>query len=422
MKSAALVVLALAAAVVSAMSISFVENNGATNVFQMNGVGAGAFDPNNLKNWQYDQRQPFIGIQGSGQCRNIYAANAVQNGQGPCWNVYFGGWDGTAESPPPYICHDQVSITVTEDAFATMNPHYLIVENGPVNLLNNPSVIRYREPSPNSSAAAWAMVYTQLPYAPVLNKPGISFSADGVTWSPGQGGKFISMYDYPNDWSAADVNGGNVLAHDPVEGQLFHLFFIDFKNFDGVYHATSTDLQNFYYKSVACPGGLVVNDVKKINGYWLMAMHENGPNVFFSVSLNLSSPFSPPVVLFPHFSAQDSFMVSITLVVDRDTTLLGALYGATDESALMGNHIYAAWLQRRVLFKSIDNATTVWGLGAASRGLGPYSSVIDINAPAMLGRFWVYEADFDPTTESGTLLFVSSAVTVRSGDIWELHS
>ena len=43
-------------------------------------------------------------------------SGAVNNGDGT-WNVYFGGWDGVSS------CHDSVSIVVTEDTFATLNPH-----------------------------------------------------------------------------------------------------------------------------------------------------------------------------------------------------------------------------------------------------------------------------------------------------------
>jgi hypothetical protein len=418
MKRWAIAVMALLAAVASAMSISFVSNNGAPSSIQIMNVGSGRFNANNAKNFQYDLRQPFIDVQGSGPCRNIYAPSVVQNGPG-CYNVYFGGWDGTPLSPQPYICHDQVSVTVTEDNFATMNPHYLIVGNGPVNLLNNPNVIRYRPSS--SGHETWAMVYTQLPYSPVLNKPGISHSSDGVVWSPGQGGSFLNMSGYPNGWANADVNGGNVLATED-EGTTFHLFFIDFKHFPGIYHATSQDLQNFYYRNVAVANGLIVNDVKKINGQWVMAMHENGANIYISYGQgNLSSAvFSAPVLLLPHFSSSDEYIVSVSLVVEDGERLMGVLYGATSDPRLTGNAIYAAWLQLRVLFKSADN-TTVWGLGDASRGVGPTMSIVDVNEPAMVGRFWVYEADYDPRSNTGSLMYVSDEVTVRAGDIWQLQ-
>lgn len=408
----------LLATLANAMSMSYVSNNGATTSIQILNVGSGPFETKNAKNFQYELRDPFIGVQGTGPCRNIYAPSVVQNGPG-CYNVYFGGWDGTPLSPRPYICHDQVSITVTEDNFATMNPHYLVVRNGPVNLLNNPNVIRYS--NSNQSGEMWAMVYTQLPYSPILNKPGISRSLDGVVWSPSEGGSFLNMNGYPNGWANADVNGGNVLVTED-DGKSFHLFFIDFKHFPGIYHATSEDLQNFYFRNVAVANGLIVNDVKKINGQWVMAMHENGANIYVSYGEgNLSSGvFSAPVLLLPHFSSSDVFIVSVSLVVGDNERLMGVLYGATNDPHLMGNAIYAAWLQRRVLFINSDN-TTYWGLGDASRGVGPTMSVIDVNEKEMVGRFWVYEADYDTSSNTGTLLYVSDEVTVRAGDIWQLQ-
>ena len=386
------------------VSIVKIGNNGAANSISVDGVGAGAFDPKKISNWHYDNRFPLISPQGSGSCRNIYAANVVNNGE-TCWNVYFGGWDGVNS------CHDSISVTVTEDSFATMNQHDPQIATGSDMHCNNPSAVKMKD--------EWMMVYTQLPYTPVpmRNKPGRSRGPNGVVWSPDAGGQsWLTMSNYPN-WPNADVNGGNVLFY---ENGTFHLFFIDFQKYPGVYRAVSTDGLHYSYAGVAAPN-FIVNDVKKINGYYVMALHENGPEVFLSVGKqNISSGFPPAQVLFPHLGSADLYIVSIGLVVDAsETVLMGALYGAGPVSALDQNSIFAAWLQRQVLFKSADNTTTIWGLGAATRSVGPNTLTLLTDLSTMEGRFWVFDCD-DRGDGTGTLLFVSPVVTVANGDVWEL--
>lgn len=384
----------------TATYVQRIGNNGAAMEFVVSGVGAGPFHPKKMSNWHYDFRYPLITPQGSGSCRNIYAANVVNNGE-TCWNVYFGGWDGVDS------CHDSVSVTVTLDSFSTMGMHYPQISTGTDMHCNNPSVIK-------GADGTWVMAYTQLPYSPQLNKPGSSTGPDGVTWDPNEGGQsWITMIGYPN-WENADVNGGNVLWY---ENDTMHMYFIDFKNYPGVYHAISTDTTNFKYVGISA-SNYIVNDVKKINGYYVMALHENGPQVFASVSWTPYS-FPMPSPLFSHMATPDQYMVSIGLVVDStETVLLGALYGAGPASTLDENNIFAAWLQRQVLFINDDN-TTVWGIGDATRAIGPFSCSLLMNQAEMEGRFWVYDTDSDGET-GGTLMYVSPVVTVTQGDMWEI--
>lgn len=401
-----------------AWKFSKTGNDGRGGAFTVTGVGAGAFAPALLKNWVFDMRFPLMAPQGGGGCRNIYAANVVSNGPG-CFNAYFGGWDGVAS------CHDSVSVAVTETNFATINQHVPQIATGADVHVNNPSVAVER------SSGQWYMVYTQLPPgSPARNKPGISQGPDGVSWSPNAGGaNFLAVTNYSN-WSNADVNGGNVLFID-AEG-TFHLYFVDFTSPAGgsVFHATAPASwaapRSMSFRGVlidSSAGLRIVNDVKPVGGAFLMVLHANGPEVFISFAASPYGPFSAPAVLFSHLSAEDAFIVSISLVVDEaQSRVMGALYGASATAALDTNAIFAAWLQRRVLFKSADNAT-VMGLGAAARALGPDSVVLDTNFPSsMQGRFFLYDADFDPSSGGGgALLGVSELLTVFNGDVWQLQ-
>ena len=74
--------------------------------------------------------------------RNIYNANCVNNGRDD-WNVFYGGWDGVDS------CHDSVSVSVTEDSFATMNAHVPVISTGSTHNLNNPSATKTARQAPN---------------------------------------------------------------------------------------------------------------------------------------------------------------------------------------------------------------------------------------------------------------------------------
>eukprot|EP00049_Salpingoeca_infusionum_P000670 m.41571 g.41571 ORF g.41571 m.41571 type:complete len:191 (+) comp10582_c0_seq1:1064-1636(+) len=135
-----------------------------------------------------------------------------------------------------------------------------------------------------------------------------------------------------------------------------------------------------------------------------------------------SNGFPTAQVLFSHMGSADVHMVSLGFVVNESKTrLLGVLYGATAVPQLVDNSIYAAWLQRRILFKSTDG-TVVWGVGNASRGVGYDKVQVDTNASSLLGRFFVYDTDYVTASTPGTLLYTSPVVTVKEGDIWQFSS
>jgi hypothetical protein len=142
----------------------------------------------------------------------------------------------------------------------------------------------------------------------------------------------------------------------------------------------------------------------------------NTNQVWYTVSKTLISTFPPSSVLFKHHGAQDRYIVSLGFVVDETSqSLLGALYGAGPVPALDENKIFGVWLQKRVLF--VGNST-VWGLGDASRSLGPNVVTVATNAKQLVGKFYLYDTDYVSTANRGTLLEVSETVTVTQGDIW----
>jgi hypothetical protein len=164
-----------------------------------------------------------------------------------------------------------------------------------------------------------------------------------------------------------------------------------------------------------------VNDLKAVNGYYLMGMHCNGPEVFWSASRD-PTDFPPSATLFEHHSDQDGRIVSLGFVVDHTATrVLGALYGASPSApthTLNHNQIYAAWLQRHVLFVGTDSPPTVWGVGGSERAVGPNTVALETNAARLHGRFHVYDTDYSNASSRGTLLYRSPVVVVEPGDTW----
>ena len=295
--------------------------------------------------------------------------------------------------------------------------------------------------------------------APPLNKPGFSTSADGVAFAPGAGGagQLVSVTGY-SGWDAADVNGCNVLWHDPTEGR-YHMFFGDFKaGTHSVYHAIAPALDatahssssssssgsaappGFVYAGVAlAERGRIPNDLKRINGHWVMGLHHNSQQVYTSVvHSNASQSDEPPMrwpnstMLFTNFDLADLHIVSLGFVVDQASRVLkGALYGAGSTPQLNNNRVFAAWLQRRAIFRGTNNAT-VLGLGSTAKPHGPASVVLQLAdnttlassasslSSTLAGEWYLYDADYVDERNPGTLLAVSERVEVAPGDVWRI--
>lgn len=371
--------------------LRYLGNNGASHVNEIRNVGSGAYDPAKLGNWNFDIRRPFIAPKPGGDA-NIYAPSVVKNGG--TWNIYFGGWDGTTDR------HDRISIVTTED-FDTLSPHEKMIDSGSYLHVNNPSALRIGE-------GLWRMCYTSIKDVNSLNRTMCVPSTNGVNWSPSQASAtaLIGMSGYPG-WTNADVNGGNVLYH--ADG-TYLLYFVDFKNFSGVPYAASTDGKNFYYQGKASADNLVINDFKSFgNGpakQYLAGFHLNNDRIWYSAGQSVSQ-FTPAKTLFTHYDQADRYITSVGFVSDG-SRLYGALYGAGASGTLAENRIFAAWLQKKVIFES---ERTRWGDIESARG--PDKIVLHMSNSVETGRYSIYD------TDGTTLLYRSPVMTIRSGDIWQ---
>ena len=51
-----------------------------------------------------------------------------------------------------------------------------------------------------------------------------------------------------------------------------------------------------------------MNDIKEVNGHFLMGMHANGPTVYSTASKGNADTFPPSTPLFSHFSGDDKYV------------------------------------------------------------------------------------------------------------------
>ena len=372
----------------------FVGNDGSAGHVQIANAGSQSVNrPDQLQHWDFDARGIVI-APAAGANQNIYAPNIVHTGAG-AWNIYFGGWDGSATG------NDRLYLTTTGDDFLTIGAHALIIDHGVFQHTNNDSTLKVAD-------GDWRMVYTCASGG--INKPAYSRSTDGSTWTPNVGttSTLLNMTGYPN-WAGADVNGGNVVYRD--DQGTWHLYFIDFNNFTGVHHATSTDFVNYTYVGKITSETMVPNDWKAFSyggsTYYVGAYHFNGPSVWTTVSTSLTT-VPARTVAFDHAGADDLNIVAPGIVQDAGR-IYGMLYGAGATSNLSENRIFASWLQKKIIF---SNAAVRWG--DIERSYGPdVVYVLTAEAASVeTGRFEVYD------TDGTTLLYRSPVVTMRSGDQW----
>ena len=373
------------------------------------------FHPSDAMSFLPEDRTPLIRpntCTGTGCCPgNIYNPSVVNNGV-HTWNVYFGGWDGVK------TCKDSISVAVTTDDWASINPHVPMVATGSCQHVNNPSAVKV-------STDSWAMVFTQ--DNANINKPGVSLGTDGTDWKPNRGGStFLMMTGYPG-WgtptSGANVNGGNVIHYDASNG-TWHFLFTDFNQLSqhSVFHATGTNGLGgvFTYNGVAVSqSGLIVNDLKRVNGHYIIGLHHNGPDTYIATSASPAA-FSAPKLFFSHKGPLDKYITSVGFVIDSSgTKLLGALYGAGAVPTLDHNRIFAQWIQKRVVFLSNDGVV----LWSSTSAVGPNVQVlrpVPGQEQSYTGRFHVYDVDHVNHDAPGTLLYKSPVLTVSPGEVWEL--
>jgi hypothetical protein len=392
-----------------AVEVVLTTNVAPTGYLEVTGVEAGEFNPliwqDGTLNFLPDLRSPLLAPR-SGKFRNIYAPSAVETPGG--YRLFYGAWDGVPTG------NDRIYSATTDLRFQDFVDRHAIIVPGSYTHVCNVNALG----SDDGSFTLFATLY------PVrgLNKPAFfKCDATGTNWNGlsdepytvrGQDVVDISGYAYTN----ADINGMNVMLR---ESGVYRLYFGDFKNPGGTFRATCTDGKHYTFEAKVLDGPGFVNDVKKFSvgktSYYLMGLHGNGTRLWQTVSTN-GAAFPPTRTLLTNLGADDAYIVALGWVVRGSQEapgrkLLGVLYGAGPVSALNENRIYARWLQRRLVFVA-DDGQHYPGM----RALGPDRQLLSFtSAQPVSGRFQVYNEN------GGILLGVSRAITVRSGETYQVR-
>lgn len=408
--------------------ISYVTNTGNPNEVEIRNTGSDTFNPNKMKVFNYDKRNPIISAKpGSNpNCtsletrKNVYAPNVVYKGLNN-WDVFFGGWDRRCLSS----LKDTISRLSTTDNFSTFGTQTEIISNGTLEHANNETVVK-------TADGTWRMAYTtypevnpDYPTAPRRNKPGYASSSDGINWVPAaaNSANLIKMNNYPGIWgdlnSGLNVDGSNVLYG---EGSTLYFYWTSIPLQDGsggdraVHWASGTDGVNFNYGGKLYDKNIcrVINDVKKINGIYLFAYHCNSNKAWYSASSSQSPAGLPePSELFdstvPVFGP-DLHVATIAWATNG-SRLFGILYGAGVVDTLDQNRIFARWLQKKAVIK---NSGTILQTTMSN---GPDNTVV-LMVPGQgiqTATLTIYD------TDGTTLLYSSPPLTFRQGDVWQYN-
>jgi hypothetical protein len=391
------------------LNVALTTNVAPAGFIEVTGVEAGEFDP---QIWQAgtlnlvpDQRFPLLAPR-EGKFRNIYAPAAVETPGG--YRLFYGAWDGIPTG------NDHIYSATTDSHFQGFLDRHMVISPGSYIHLCNVNALRFED----GSFALFGTLYAVRD----LNKPAF-FKSDttGTNWN-GHTGEPCSVetqdiveidgYDYAH----ADINGMNVMVR---EGEVYRLYFGDFKNPGGTFRATSRDGKRYAFDAKALSGPGFVNDVKKFRvgstSYYLMGLHENGKRLWQTVSTN-GVAFPASQTLLTNRGPADAYIVALGWVVrgpqeSPGRKLLGVLYGAGPVPGLNENCIYARWLQKRVVFVANDRSRL-----PGTKALGPDRQLLALPAAGPItGRFEVYGED------GVTLLGTSAGQAVSRGQSFNLR-
>lgn len=404
-------------------TLQFVGMDGPSGFNQFDSVGAGAFNPNKLKNWNYDYRQPLQ----TSTCStkpNIYSHQAQWVANEQRWYLYYGGQDTVSGSTCDQS-HDRIYMTVAEKNFQTISQETrrVIISEGQFHHVNNPALTR-------ADNGIFAMVYTAAWDNPTedwdYNRPGYATSSDGMYWTPSSPGdpygtnSLITMSNYHSgDWSNAYINNANGLLYE--DGKYWYYWGPEGLG-GSDYRGYSTDMKNFTEEGAVSSNTYhTVNDLKRFhwNGqdYYLMVSHQNQAAIYSSLTTDPSS-FPQESLLFNNIEAEteandalDDYIVSAGLVTDG-TRLQGVLYAASTTSSLNNNKLFAIWLQKKVYF---NNSSVGWG--SVERGDGPNALRLGLASTSSVetGTVTIYD------TDGTTLLYTSPKMTIVSGMHWRFN-
>ncbi|NUN95993.1 MAG: DUF1080 domain-containing protein [Candidatus Omnitrophica bacterium] len=383
------------------IGIQAIPGQAEVGTVEIHGLAAGVFDPSLWEKGSLhflpDTRSPILAPRNSGVFRNIYAPSAVETRYG--WRLFYGAWDGVPSG------NDRI-YSVETGNFLDFDERHLIIDHGPFIHVCNVSAI------PGASGG-YELMCTAYPDSAGLNKPAYFSSPDGKTWNgapapySAQTSDLISIEGYP-PFAAADINGMNVLLK---EEDSYRLYFCNFKDRGQVFRASSKDPKHFQYEGHALESRHFVNDVKKVavggEAWYLMALHGNGPQLFYSLSTD-GLHFSPEQELAGNLGAEDKHMVAVGWVL-RGSRVLGFLYGAGAVPSLDRNRLFGRWLQKRVVFVAEDGTRY-----EPDRALGPDRQILKVPADREIkGRFEFHRED------GVTRIGDSIPAAIRSGQVFQ---
>jgi hypothetical protein len=377
------------------------------NIIEVRGVQARSFDSvqwwGGHLNFVPDERFPLL-TPLSGASQNIYAPSCVQIREG--YEVFFGGWDGSEAR------HDHVYAIRADTEFLHFSGRQVVIAPGSYEHVCNVNAI-------SAADGGFDLLATVYPVAG-LNRPAFfHVSQNHIKAGKAAPLRIVSEKDLITlsgyNLQNADINGMNCVLK--TAGR-YELYFGDFRN-QGVFHGVSTNGHDYVHDGKVLKTALLINDVKHLRAageeWTLLGFHQNGPNLFYSLSTN-AVRFSRELSLFAHRTIEDQYIVSMGFVIASDKTgtqrVLGVLYGAGAAPSLDANRIFARWLQLKVVFVP-DEGLRCYPFAAR----GPDIQRIPLPAATNSST----KGHFEILAEDGhTRLGISSSENVPAGSVFKL--
>jgi len=390
---------------------------------EIQGLSAGPFNPKlweeNKLHWMPDDRMPLLAPRMGGVFRNIYAPNAIEEGEG--WRFFYAAWDGIESGT------DRVYSSTTPD-FIDFYDRHTVIHNGEFVHVSNVNVQKLEDGSLQMYATAW-------PDSLRRNWPVYFHSPDGKIWNGSPAPYHAQLKDVVkiegyNPPSRADLNGANVLLYDKGK---YTLYFTNWRDKGKLYWAQGNTPAVVKLGGQSLETEHAVNDVKKFTAgdkdWYLMALHKKGDvglsqkdvnKTFFSLS-NDGHTFGKESLMVQSRGEMDCNIFAVGLVAKKDR-LLGVLYGAGPSIRSNRNQIFGYWLQKRVLL--IANRA---GRGAeyeAESAFGPDRQFIKLppilpplsDDPVSLN----FEGTITVFAEDGVTPLGTQTVSLRPGNVYRI--
>eukprot|EP01084_Bolivina_argentea_P228385 385727_1 len=383
------------------------------NTIEIKNIGPDTFDPNKLCNWQHDARFPLIYSNTKNSVvKNIHLPSLFLSSSNK-YNIYFSGED--ISSGITEIYH-----ITTDTEFNNQSAKTKVISNGAFNSVMSTNVIRLND--------THYQLFYEAPITDNVRKIGYAITSNGIDFTPNKGNinyLLNNITNYP-DRTQPNYTGNAILYN---KKGSYDLYFTDTDYFyakKSVFLAISNNnFETLEYVGMSVKqtsvGSQWINDIKLINGYYLLGLSGNTVAIKYAVSTNPNNEFPSDKIMFENLNHTDSYMTGMTWIVNKNSTILnGALYSASNNGInLENNGIYAIWLQKKCLFV-LDDSEIVFGSDVGALGNGPSSVFVNVNQTNMNGKFYIYDTDYVNLKNRGTNLYVSPSFTVNVGDIWQL--